>query len=149
MLAVDTNLLVDAANAESTRHSAARGVLVDLAEGHVPWALPWPCAHEFLRIVTHPRVLDPPLPLDLARAGLHSLCASPTVVLLSETARHAKVLDALLDASPATGNLLFDAHIAALCIEHGVSTLLTGDADFHRFGGLRVVDPVRESDWRV
>lgn len=142
MHAVDTNVLIDAVNVASARHAGASAVLTELAEGPVPWALPWPCVYEFLRVVTHPRVLDPPMPLDAARAGIRSLLASPSLVLLSETARHAEILDELLAHAPVTGNLMFDAHIAALCLEHGVTTLLTGDGDFHRFRGLTVIDPV-------
>jgi predicted nucleic acid-binding protein len=62
-------------------------------------------------------------------------------VLLSETPRHADVMAGVLDASNVTGNLVHDAHIAALCLEHGVSELLTGDRDFSRFPGLRVGHP--------
>jgi predicted nucleic acid-binding protein len=62
-------------------------------------------------------------------------------VLLAETPRHADIMASLVDASGVTGNLLHDAHIAALCIEHGVSALLTGDRDFARFPAVRTVNP--------
>jgi predicted nucleic acid-binding protein len=77
----------------------------------------------------------------VALADLRSILASPSLVLLSETPRHADVMAGVLDASSATGNLVHDAHIAALCLEHGVSELLTGDRDFSRFPGLRVEHP--------
>jgi toxin-antitoxin system PIN domain toxin len=139
--AVDTNVLVYAEMAASVHHVSARRVLSDLAEGPRPWAIPWPCVYEFLRIVTHPRVFHPPAPLRVALADLRSILAAPTLVLLSETARHGEVMAGVLEGSSATGNLVHDAHIAALCLEHGVSELVTGDRDFSRFAGLRVLHP--------
>ena len=91
--------------------------------------------------MTHPRVYHPPAPLQVALADLRSILASPSLVLLSETARHPDVMTAVLEASSAAGNLVHDAHIAALCLEHGVSELLTADRDFSRFPGLRVAHP--------
>ena len=141
MQAVDTNVLVYAEMSASVHHAAARRILGDLAEGPRPWAIPWPCVYEFLRVVTHPRVYHPPAPLRVAMADLRSILASPTLLLLSETPRHAEVMSSVLEASSATGNLVHDAHIASLCLEHGVSELVTGDRDFSRFPGLRVLHP--------
>lgn len=142
MQAVDTNVLVYSEIVTSTHHRAARRVLTALAEGVVPWAIPWPCVYEFLRVVTHPRVFSPPVPMDIALHDLSEILASPTLLLLSETDRHAQVMKMMVAESGVTGNLLHDAHIAALCIEHGVSELLTGDRDFSRFP-LRTIDPFR------
>jgi uncharacterized protein len=139
--AIDTNVLVYAEMSASVHHAAARRILGDLAEGPRPWAIPWPCVYEFLRIVTHPRVYHPPAPLRVAMADLRSILASPTLLLLSETPRHAEVMWGVLQASSATGNLVHDAHIASLCLEHGVSELVTGDRDFSRFPELRVLHP--------
>ena len=141
MRAVDTNVLVYAEMTTSRHHVAARRLLGELAEDARPWAIPWPCVYEFLRVVTHPRVYHPPAPLPVALADLRSILASPSVVLLSETSRHADIMAGVLEASSAGGNLVHDAHIAALCLEHGVSELLTGDRDFSRFPGLRVDHP--------
>ena len=116
--------------------------MTELAEGQVPWAIPWPCVYEFLRVVTHPRVFSPPVPLAIALDDLDQILASPTLVLLSETVRHSEVMSAVIRESGVTGNLVHDAHIAALCIEHGVSELLTGDRDFSRFT-IRVTNPFR------
>ena len=60
MIAVDTNLLVYAHREDSPWHDAAYGSIVELAEGRGPWAIPWPCLHEFLAIVTHPKIYAPP-----------------------------------------------------------------------------------------
>lgn len=141
MQAVDTNVLVYAEIASSRYHREARGILERLAQGAAPWAIAWPCIYEFLRVVTHPRVYHPPVPLGVALADLRAITASPSLVLLSETSRHTVLMEDILKASGATGNLIHDAHITALCVEHGVSELITGDRDFARFQGLRILNP--------
>lgn len=141
MRAIDTNVLIYAEIVTSRWHDAARRMLHALAEGRAPWAIPWPCVYEFLRVVTHPRVFHPPMPVALALSDLRALLASPSLVLLSETPRHADVMADLVVRAGVTGNLLHDAHIAALCVEHGVSELVSGDRDFARFPGLRVSNP--------
>ena len=141
MRAIDTNVLVYAEVTSSQHHGRAMEILRELAEGPRPWAIPWPCVYEYLRVVTHPRVFHPPVPVARALADLDRILASPSVRLLSETARHAEIMGTLLGEGGASGNLVQDAHIAALCLEHGVSELLTGDRDFARFPGLRLVDP--------
>lgn len=144
MRALDTNVLVYAVVRGTDRHGRAREVLVEHAEGDRPWALPWPCAYEFLRVVTHPSIFDPPVPIGRALADLERILESPTLRLLSESNRHptlmAEMVDVLEEAGTG-GNLIHDAHIAVLCLEHGVRELVTGDADFRRFPGLDVVDP--------
>ena len=97
--------------------------------------------HEFLRVVTHPRVYHPPVPMDVALRDLRAVLGSPSLILLAETPRHAEVMDAVVRDSGVAGNLIHDAHIAALCLEHGVTEIITGDRDFRRFSGLTVTDP--------
>ncbi len=141
MIALDTNILVYARREELPQHPRARALLTRLAEGSAPWALPWPCVYEYLRVVTHPRVFDPPTDLDAALADLESLLASPSLVLLGEGPGHPTHLRRLVAAGKAAGNLVHDAHIAALVVEHGAHELWTTDRDFARFPGLTVRDP--------
>jgi toxin-antitoxin system PIN domain toxin len=141
MRALDTNVLVQAEVETSAFHAIARAILVEFANGPAPWAIPWPCVYEFLRVVTHPRVFHPPMPSALALRDLRSILASPSLVLLGETERHVEVMASVVGGADATGNLVHDAHIAALCIEHGVSELVTGDRDFARFPQVRVFNP--------
>jgi toxin-antitoxin system PIN domain toxin len=141
VVAVDTNVLVYAEVVSSPHHEIARERLRELAEGDAPWALPWPCVYEFLRVVTHPRVYEPPVPLEIARADMGTILACPSLHLLSETPRHSEILDEILSESGVTGNLVHDAHIVALCREHGVREILTADSDFRRFRGIKVTDP--------
>jgi toxin-antitoxin system PIN domain toxin len=143
VIALDTNILLQARREELEHHAAARAMLQRLAEGEEPWAIPWPCVYEFLRVVTHSRVFDPPTSLDAALEDLESLLESPTLVLLGEGPRHHAHMVRIVRNGRATGNLAHDAHIAALAIEHGVQELWTLDRDFARFPGLPVRDPFR------
>lgn len=99
--------------------------MAGLAEGAEPWAIPWPCIYEFLRVVTHPRVYHPPVPLRVALEDTRRILDSPTLVLLHETPSHVDVMMQALRESDVTGNLIHDAHIAALCLERGISELIT------------------------
>ncbi len=139
--AIDTNVLVYAEISSSPHHQTARHLVESLAEGGVAWAIPWPCLYEYLRVVTHPRVYHPPVPPERAVADLGRILESPALILLKETDRHFEVLETVVSASGAAGNLIHDAHIAALCLEHGVSELITGDRDFARFHDLRITNP--------
>lgn len=141
MRAIDTNILVYAEIISSAHHHRALVLLTELAGDPRPWAIPWPCIYEFLRVVTHPRVFHPPVPMERALSDLGQILGSPSLRLLSETPRHAEIMERVLEGGNVSGNLTHDAHIAALCLEHGVSELLTGDRDFRRFPGLSVVDP--------
>jgi hypothetical protein len=143
--AVDTNILVYAQVAATPQHEPARRLLFELAETALPWAIPWPCVYEFLRVVTHPRLLHPPMSFQAALAEVKSLLESPQLLLLAETSRHAEVMEQVVRRSCATGNLMYDAHIAALCLEHGVSEIITSDRDFLRFPGLKVFNPFGEA----
>lgn len=140
MRAVDTNILVYSEILTSPRHRIARRLLTELAEGSAPWAIPWPCVFEFLRVITHPRVFSPPVPMAIALHDMEQILASPSLILLSETDRHAEILSQVVRESGVTGNLVHDAHIVALCLEHGVRELLTGDRDFARFP-LKATNP--------
>jgi toxin-antitoxin system PIN domain toxin len=141
MQAIDTNILVYAEIRSSSYHQVARKILTNLAEGAVPWAIPWLCIYEFLRVVTHPRVYHPPAPLTVVLPDLRRILDSPMLMLLNETPNHAQVMMAVIEEAGVSGNLIHDAHIAALCIEHGISEIITGDRDFSRFAELSVINP--------
>ncbi len=145
MIAVDTNILVYASHGESPHHRAALDLLAGLAGSDRPWGLPWPCAYEYQRVVTHPRVFDPPMRLDDALDNLASLLESPSVIPMGEGPTHPTHMFRLVDEGRATGNLVHDAHIAALCVEHGVSELWTADRDFSRFPSLTIKNPLDPS----
>ncbi len=141
MQAIDTNVLLYAEITSSQYHREARQVLTQLAEGATPWALPWPCVYEFLRVVTHPRVFHPPAPLEVALTDFRAITESPSLLLLSETERHTELMTSIVKEAGVSGNLIHDAHIAALCIEHGATELISADRDFLRFKALKIVNP--------
>ena len=136
MIAVDTNVLVYAHRAETALHQAATRRLVELAEGRGLWGLPVFCAGEFIRVVTHRRVFNPPSTLDEAIQFLERVVAAPACRILRPEAGFFELLTTVARDADARGNLAFNAQIAALCREHGASTLLTNDRDFARFEGL-------------
>ena len=139
MIAVDTNVLVYAHRSGLQQHASALVWLRHLAEGNVPWAVPVFCLGEFVRVVTHPRILDPPSTLDQALTALRGILSSPTARVLSPGPRYPTFYEEAVREADARGNLAFDAQIAAVCQERGATRLLTLDRDFARFQGIRVI----------
>ncbi|MEA2990960.1 MAG: uncharacterized protein QOG83_3671 [Alphaproteobacteria bacterium] len=142
MIAVDTNILVYAHREDSPFHKTAARCLVELAEGRVPWAIPWPCVHEFLAIATHPRIYDPPTPLAAALNQVDAWLSAPNLVLLAESDEYWPELRALAMDGRVTGARIHDARVAALCKHHGVGELWSADRDFGRFSKLKVINPL-------
>jgi uncharacterized protein len=142
LIAVDTNILVYAHREESPFHLNALSRISELAEAQGIWAIPWPCLHEFIGVVTHPRAYVPPTPLKIALAAVDRWLRSPTIVLLNESPTHWKTLREVIEAAQITGPMIHDAKIAALCLQHGVRELWSADRDFSRFPRLRVVNPL-------
>lgn len=142
MIAVDTNLLVYAHRRDAEWHEPALRSVKELAEGPAAWALPWPCLHEFLAVVTHPRVFSPPTSLDAALDQVRAWLESPSVVLLGEADEHFETLVEVLTKGRVSGPRVHDARVAAICLEHGVSVLWSADRDFSRFPALKVHNPL-------
>ena len=142
MIAVDTNILVYAHRRDSRFHRPARVTVAALAGSRAPWALPWPVVHEFLSVVTHPRIYDPPTPLLVALDQVDAWMESPSLVLLAETGAAWDELRPLLERSGVMGPKVHDARVAALCRAHGVRELLSADRDFGRFPELSVRNPL-------
>jgi toxin-antitoxin system PIN domain toxin len=144
VIAVDTNVLVYAHRTDSPHHDRALASLTALAKGSAPWGLPYPCVHEFLSIVTHPRVYDPPSAVTVALRAVRSLTELPGCVLLHETADHLAILARLLERSGVVGPKVHDARVAAICLGHGVRELWSADRDFSYFPDLRTRNPLVE-----
>jgi hypothetical protein len=142
LIAVDTNILVYAHREDSPFHDVAFQRIAELAESPANWAIPWPCLHEFLAIVTHPRIYAPPTPLARALDQVDSWLEAPTLVLLTESAEYWPLLRAQLRDGRIVGPQVHDARIAALCRQHGISGLWTADRDFSRLPGLTVSNPL-------
>ena len=140
MIAVDTNVLIYALDPQLPQHKEAVRRLGDLATGSAPWAVPFPCLAQFLRVVTHRAFRATISPAD-AWHNLETLLASPSLQVLTPTNRHLALLREVMEESDATGDLVYDAQIATLCLEHGVREILTADKDFRRFAGIKATDP--------
>ncbi len=130
---------------DSQWHEPAARCVRQLAEGRAAWAIPWPCLHEFLAIVTHPRIYDPPTKPAQATAQVGAWLESPSLVLMGETESYWDTLRPTLEASRVVGSQVHDARIAALCRLHGVRELWTADRDFTRFRELAVRNPLLRS----
>ena len=126
-------MLVHAHREESPKHAAAHARVVRLAESPARWGIPVFCIGEFVRVVTHPRLFDPPYSVQEACEALARLLASPSLTVLCPGADFPVLLTEAIREANAIGNLVFDAQIVALCRETGVSRLLTEDRDFDRF----------------
>jgi toxin-antitoxin system PIN domain toxin len=137
MIAVDTNVLVYAHREELPQHRNAKAKIVSLAEGTEPWGIPVFCLGEFVRVVTHPRLFDPPYTSGEACEALNRLLESPSLQILCPGPGYPVLLQDAVREANAVGNLVFDAQIVAVCRESGISALLTEDRDFARFPGFR------------
>ena len=142
MIAVDTNILVYAHRADSPFHARARSTLESLATGAKAWAIPWPCAHEFFAVVTHPRIYKSATPAATAFAQLHALQTLANLAFIAEADDYLQHLEPLALAAKAHGGAIHDARIAAICLSHGVAELWSADRDFSRFPALAVRNPL-------
>jgi uncharacterized protein len=137
LTAVDTNILVYAHREELPQHRAAYSKLRALAEGDALWGIPVFCLAEFVRVVTHPKLFDPPYSAAEACEALNRLLEAPGLRVLYPGAGFLSLFAESIREANAVGNLVFDAQIVAVCRESGVSSLLTEDRDFARFPGFK------------
>ena len=142
MIAVDTNILVYAHREESKWHEPAERAVRALAEGVTPWAIPWPCVHEFLAIATHPRIFRTPTPVPAALDQIDAWLESPSLVTLAEDDDYWTTLRTLVAEARLDGPRVHDARVAALCLRHAVHELWTADRDFSLFPALRIRNPL-------
>ncbi|HEX6941881.1 MAG TPA: TA system VapC family ribonuclease toxin [Gemmatimonadaceae bacterium] len=143
MFVVDTNVLVYAADTSALEHDRCRALLTKWREDNAAWFLTWGICYEFLRVVTHPRILRRPWTSEAASGFLEAVWRSRSVGFLVPTDRHRAVLHDVTREVPAiAGNLWHDAETASLMREHGIRRICTRDTDFHRFSFVEVIDPV-------
>lgn len=136
MKVVDANVLLYAVNSADARHDEARQWLDGALSRGETVGFSWIGLLAFLRLSTHPAVFPRPLDVDGAIERVRAWLAQPSAVVVDATARHLDVLGGLLGTVGAGGNLVSDAHLAALAVEHG-ATVVTYDNDFDRFDGVR------------
>ena len=145
MIAVDANILVYSHRSDSPWHAQARDLIEGLANGNSPWAIPWPCIHEFLSAVTNPKMHRVPTSLDTALGQVEAWRESPQLTLLSEGTNHWQDLRDVAMRGRVVGPMIHDARIAAICISHGVRELWTADRDFGRFPALATRNPLLDA----
>ncbi len=139
---VDANILLYATNSSSPFYDRARSWLEEAMNGSARIGLPWPTLTAFLRIATNPRVIAHPLSGPEAWEVMDSWLEAPATWIPLPGPRHAEVFRRLTVDGALTGNLISDAHLAALALENGVG-VCSADSDFARFPGLDWVNPVR------
>ena len=142
MIAVDTNLLVYSHRSDSPFHQVAKELIAALRAGPAAWAIPWPCVHEFVAMVTHPKVFKTPTPLPVSFACVDAWIAGGNLLLIGESDGYFEKLRRLATTARLSGSRIHDARIAALCLHHGVSELWTADRDFSAFPQLKVRNPL-------
>lgn len=136
MLAVDSNVLVYAADADSQFHAPCHDWLERQRVRPDAWYTTWSILYEFLRVTTHSRVMRRPWSAPAAWEFVEALLASPGLAVLSPTQRHADVAgEVILELPHLAGNLLHDAHTAILMREHGIGRICTRE---HRFQSVSV-----------
>lgn len=142
MIAVDSNLLIYSHREDSPFNQVAKELVDSLRHQSALWAIPWPCVHEFIGIVTHPNIYKPASSLANALAAIDALLAGGNVHLLSESPGYFEKLRELALAARLSGPRIHGARIAALCLHHGVSELWTADRDFSMFPRLKTRNPL-------
>lgn len=141
---LDVNVLVYAADETSDRHSRSRALLDHIATNPAITYLFWPVLLGYVRIITHPAIVDSPLSPDAAIADIDDLVRRPQIVVVGEGERFWETFTRLARTVTPRGNLTPDTHLVALMAENGVSTIWTGDRDFRKFSGITVNDPFDE-----
>jgi uncharacterized protein len=142
VIAVDTNILVYSHREDSDFHAAAKDLVDSLRHQSAAWAIPWPCIHEFIGIVTRTGIYQPPTSLNQAFVTVDAWLAGGNVHLLSESPGYFDKLRELSLAAKLSGPRIHDARIAALCLHHGVRELWTADRDFSLFPKLKTRNPL-------
>lgn len=139
---IDVNILLYASDEASPLHEKAVSFLQQCANGREVFCLAWLTAMSYLRMATHPSIFERPLTPAQALGNIEALLSLPHCRAIGEEADHLRVYQDIAQAVPARGNLVPDAHLAAVLSQHGVVTLYTHDRDFRKFTFLDVRDPL-------
>lgn len=143
MILVDANLLLYAANSAAREHERAAQWLEIQLNGDAPVGLPWESLLAFYRITTNPRALRAPLRAPEAWELIQEWLRCPAAWIPGPTERHAAVLGGLVSQHHVTGDLVPDAHLAAIAIQHGLE-ICSADTDFARFPEVSWRNPLAE-----
>ena len=142
MRLVDANILMYASFDAFPQHEKAKKWLDGaLNDDYVPFGIPWESITAFVRLASNPRILQPAISVADAWRQIHAWLEAPCVWIPATTERHMTFLDSFMRIQGINHKLVADAHLAALAMEHGL-VMVSADADFARFEGLRVENPV-------
>jgi len=141
LIVPDINLLLYAYDSGASQHARARAWLEEVLSGTEPVGFAAPVLFGFVRIATSPRVFRAPMSISAAATVVRSWLAQPNARVLSPSGAHVEKVLAALERLGTAGNLVTDAEIATLALEHE-AVLATADADFLRFSGLRWHNPL-------
>lgn len=136
MRLVDANVLTYAVNEDAPLHARSRGWLDEALRGTEPIGFAWTVLLAFLRLTTRPGLFPRPLTTDEATGVIEAWLGRPMAVVVEPSPRHLPLLRGLLAGTGTAANLVGDAHLAALALEHG-AVICSFDADFSRFEGVR------------
>lgn len=142
MIAVDTNILVYAHREDSPWHQEGLLKVMELANSGQSWAITWSTFHEFIAIVTHPRIYQPPTPLATALRAMEAWRASAGLRMINEGPSYSETFCQVAKKGKIKGPKTHDARIAATCIHHNVKVLWTADRDFSAFPALKCFNPL-------
>jgi toxin-antitoxin system PIN domain toxin len=142
MIAVDTNILVYSHRSDSPFHQSAKEIIEILRSSSNPWAIPWPCIHEFISTVTHPKLFKMPTPLETSFSSIDAWLAGGNLQLIGESDGYFEKLKVISGAAKLKGPRIHDARIAALCLHHGIAELWTADRDFSAFPQIKIRNPL-------
>ena len=140
MKVVDANVLLYAVNSDAATHEDARRWVEEALNGEEAIGFSWTVLLAFLRLSTRRGLFARPLEVAEAIEMTDLWLAQPPAVIVQPTARHGAILRGLLDSTGSGGNLVNDAHLAALAVEHG-AVIVSYDTDFERFNGVRCCTP--------
>ncbi|SIO55767.1 hypothetical protein SAMN05443247_08119 [Bradyrhizobium erythrophlei] len=138
---LDVNVLLYASDRSSDRHVRARSFVETCALGPEILCLTWPTLMSYIRIATHPRIFSAPLSPNEALGNVTALLTLPHVRAVSELNGFLDAYKSIAGETPVRGNLVPDAHVAAILFQHGVRTMYSNDRDFRKFGSLDLRDP--------
>jgi toxin-antitoxin system PIN domain toxin len=139
---IDANLLLYASNSGCAEHAAAHSFVQNLSEEPDLCCLAWPTLFAYLRISTHPSIFRRPLTPEAAWSNVRALIRLPRVRLIVEDEDFADHYESVTCGSIVRGNLVPDAHLAALLHQHGVTRIYSNDTDFRKFTFLEVINPL-------
>jgi hypothetical protein len=139
---VDVNLLLYASDSSCPQHARAAAFLDDCAAKGQVFCLAWLTLMSYLRMATHPRIFTQPLTPQAAMGNVEALMALPHCRVIGEQVGFWAVYRQVTGDVPTRGNLVPDAHLAAILRQNGIATLYTHDRDFRKFSFLDVRDPL-------